>query len=117
MVKFQIQSYIIPFVMAGLTVTAVKFAATQLDNPGLAAILGGIPMGLAAMVFLTSDKAIPYAQNYFYVTLILATSILAFYLLHIHTSISKNILVAAALVMWLLLAIGHYFVAKYLDKK
>jgi hypothetical protein len=104
-----LKGLIIPFLIGGSVITGVKFMATHLNNPALAAILGGIPTGLISIYFLTSDKSIGYAYDYFYVTLILATAILAFYLIHIHTKLDKNVVLAIALATWVVLVLIRYF--------
>ena len=103
-------SYVIPFLTAGFTVAAVKYVATHMNNPFLAAILGGLPIGLLSIYFLQSDKTIPYSKNYFHVTLCLATAILLFFLLQVHTSMDKNICLLIALGVWAVLVFINYMI-------
>jgi hypothetical protein len=109
-----LKGLIIPFLIGGSVIAGVKFAATHLDNPALAAILGGLPTGLISIYFLTSSKSIGYAHDYFYVTLILATAILTFYLLHIHTKMDKNVILLISLISWASLVVARYL---YVSKK
>lgn len=97
----EIKELIIPFLLGGTIIAGVKFAATHLKNPAIAAILGGLPTGLISIYFLTSDKTIGYSKNYFNVTLCLLTAILVFYLLQIYTNISKNIILLIAMCVWI----------------
>jgi uncharacterized membrane protein YGL010W len=108
-----LESLMIPFLIGGSIISGVKYAATHLNNPALAAILGGLPTGLLSIYFLTSEDSIGYANNYFYVTLILATSIMIFYLLRLYTNQSKNISLLIAIGSWILLVLAHYFYVKY----
>ena len=106
----QIKDLIIPFLLGGTIIAGVKFAATHLNNPALAAMLGGLPTGLISIYFLTQDKTIGYAKNYFHVTLCLLTAIMVFYLLSIYTKIDKNFVVLIALLVWVTGAgINFYF--------
>lgn len=108
----ELKSLIIPFLLGGTLISGVKFAATHMDNPALAAILGGIPVGLTAIFFLTSDKSIGYSHDYFYVTLSLATAILVFYMLRVHTDISKNVVLLIAFGCWASLVALKYFLSE-----
>lgn len=101
---------IIPFLIGGSVITGVKFMAVHLDNPALAAIFGGLPTGLISIYFLTSDKSIGYAHNYFYVTLILSVAIMTFYILHVHTKMNKNIVLSIALLTWIVLVFVRYLI-------
>ena len=47
----EIKSLIIPFLLGGTVIAGVKFAATHLDDPALAAIIGGVPTGLISIYF------------------------------------------------------------------
>lgn len=107
-----IKNFIVPFLLGGSIIASVKYIATYSNNPGLAAVAGGLPTGLISIYFLTQDQTIPYAQNYFYVTLILATSIILFYLLRIHTSWDKNIILLVALLTWATLVTVHFLISK-----
>lgn len=107
-----IKNLIVPFLLGGSVIASVKYIASHSSNPGLAAVAGGLPTGLITIYFLTQDKTIPYSHNYFYVTLILATSILLFYLLRIHTSWDKNIVLLVALLTWATLVTIHFLTSK-----
>lgn len=98
----------IPFVIGGSVITTVKFMSTRLDIPALAAIFGGLPIGLVSIYFISSENSIGYAHNYFYVTLILSISIIFFYLLRIHTKMDKNFALSIALLTWATLVFGRY---------
>jgi hypothetical protein len=95
-----IKELLVPFLIGGSVIAGVKFAATHLENPALAAIVGGLPTGLIAIYFLASEKAVGYAQNYFYVALSLVTSIMIFYLLLSYTKLPKNTALLIALCSW-----------------
>jgi hypothetical protein len=105
----EIRSLVIPFLIGGTVITTVKFAATKMSNPALAAIMGGLPTGLISIYFLTADKSVGYAHNYFFVTLILATAIMVFYLLSINTALDKNIIWGISVATWALLVASRYF--------
>ena len=102
------KNLLVPFLIGGTTIAVVKFVASNLHNPALAAIFGGVPVGLVSLYFVANSETLSYAVNYFYVTMILGISILTFYFLHTHTSWSKNTVLAVSLVTWLTLAGGKY---------
>ena len=104
-----IKSLIIPFLIGGTVIAGVKFAATHLANPLLAAAIGGIPTGIIAIFFLKSAETAGYISNYFFINLILATSTLLLLILNIHFGVHKNIATPSALVLWLLLVLARYF--------
>lgn len=81
----EVKDLIVPFLLGGTIIAGVKFAATHLDNPALAAMLGGLPTGLISIYFLAQEETIGYAKNYFHVTLCLLTAIMVFYLLSVYT--------------------------------
>jgi hypothetical protein len=108
---------LVPFMLGGVIISSVKFIATHLDNPALAAIVGGIPTGLISIYFLSADKTLDYAHNYFYVTLILATSILTFYLLQTYTKLSKNVILLVAIATWMTLVGTRYVLVNKYQKK
>lgn len=110
---FPIKEVLVPFLIGGTIVASVKFAATHLDNPALAAILGGLPTGLLSIYFLTYDKTKDYAMNYFFVTLILATSIALFYILRTHTKLSKNAIWGIAVATWVTLVALRYLLVQH----
>ena len=113
----ELKGLIIPFLLGGATIAGVKYMAAHLNNPALAAILGGLPVGLLSIYVITSQNSVEYAHNYFYVTLILATAILSFYIIHIHTKLDKNIVLLISIVIWAVLVITRYLYAKYQEKK
>jgi hypothetical protein len=104
-----IKSLIVPFLIGGGVIAGVKFAATHLANPMLAAAIGGIPTGIIAIFFLKSTETVGYSSNYFFVNLILATSTLLFIILNTRFKVHKNIATPVALVLWLVLVLARYF--------
>lgn len=90
--------------MSGLLVTGIKYISLNAKNPGLAAILGGFPIGLASIYFLKETDTLLYAKNYFFITLVTSASIAFFYFLKTHTKLSKNTVLAISFVAWVFLA-------------
>lgn len=114
----KLKGLIIPFLLGGFVISGVKFAATSLNNPALSAIFGGLPTGLIAIYFITSQDSIGYAHNYFYVTLSLLTAIIVFYLLQIHTKMRKDIILLIALLTWVtLVGLNYMFNRNNVDIK
>ena len=65
-----LKSIIIPFLIGGTVISGVKYASSYIENPAVAAIIGGIPTGLISMYFVSDEKTLKYAHNYFFVTLL-----------------------------------------------
>jgi hypothetical protein len=107
------KTLIIPFLLGGTIISSVKFAATNLNNPALSAIIGGLPIGLLSIYFLSSEKSIDYAQNYFYVTLALSSAIIIFYSIHVHTNLHKNSVLLIAIFAWIILVLIRYKISQY----
>lgn len=108
----ELKSLILPFLLGGTIISGVKFSATHMNNPALAAILAAILTGLLAILFLTSEKSISYEYDYFFVTLSLATAILVFYIIHVHTNIDKNIVLLISFMCWISLVLIKYFLSE-----
>jgi len=107
MLKFK--ELIIPFLLGGSIIAGVKFTSEHIHNPAVAAILGAIPTGLISIYFISPNKSISYAHNYFYLTIILPVSVLIFYLLSIHTKLDKNLILLISLIIWVIMASIKYF--------
>lgn len=106
-----LKSIIIPFLIGGTVISGVKYASTNFKNPAIAAIIGGIPTGLISIYFISSDKSLKYAHNYFFVTLSLLTSIAVFYILHTYTELKKDIVLLISLCCWATFIFIRYSVA------
>lgn len=113
----ELKNLIFPFLFGGSIIAGVKFTATHLNNPALAAIIAATPIGLISIYFLPADKTIEYAENYFYITLILATVIMVFYLLCIHTKIDKNLVLLIVLGVRAGLILIKYLIQSRYNKK
>ena len=92
-----LKSIIIPFLIGGTVISGVKYASSYIENPAVAAIIGGIPTGLISMYFVSDEKTLKYAHNYFFVTLSLLTAIAVFYVLHTYTEVKKDIVLLISL--------------------
>ena len=103
-----IKSLILPFLLGGTIIAGVKFIATDLHNPALAAVVGGAPTGMIAMFFLSQKVTIPYAHNYFFMNLILMTATSLFYILRAHFNVEQNIALISSLVCWAILVASRY---------
>jgi hypothetical protein len=102
----------ITFLLGGSVFAGVKYLSGHV-NPAAAAILGGIPTGLAAIYMLQKADAITYSQSYFFNSMILSLAIMILYLILINSSMNKNIAVSIAFMCWVLLVVGKYFLTKH----
>lgn len=110
-----LKSLIVSFLIGGIIIAILNFVA-NLDNSILADIII-TPLGLILIYFLTAEKSVGYAENYFYFTLILATATMVFYLLSIHTKMDKNLVLSIVLGIWVVVILIKYFVQSSDDKK
>jgi len=101
----------IPFLIGGTVIAGVKYASIHIKNPAVAAIIGGIPTGLLSIYFISDDKTLKYAHNYFFVTLSLLAAIAIFYTLHTYTNMSKNTIWIISLICWALFIGIRYMLA------
>lgn len=106
-----LKSIIIPFLIGGTVISGVKYVSSHIKNPAVAAIIGGVPTGLISMYFVSDEKTLKYAHNYFFVTLSLLTAIAVFYVLHTYTEVKKDIVLLIALGCWALFIAIKYVVA------
>ena len=102
----------ITFLISGTVFTMVKYTVTELNNPALAAVFAGIPIGLISIYLIEKDKCAEYTHNYFFVTLILLSSILLFYIIFINTLINKNLILIISLLFWMSLVSLRYYYTK-----
>ena len=94
------ENFVVPFVVGGGTIALVKYLAENV-NPALAAIFGGLPIGLISSHFITdSNKFHSYIKNYFWVTLILLTSVILVNVLFRKAKLSKSISFWVAIGFW-----------------
>lgn len=107
-----ISSLIIPFLIGGTVIASVKYASSHIKNPGVAAIIGGIPTGLLAIYFIAEDETMGYTHNYFFVTLSLLVSIAVFYIINKHTELKKDIILLISLLCWATLVGISYMLEK-----
>ena len=102
--KFNVKQLIFPFIFGGLVMTAVKLSGEYIENKSIAAIFGGIPLGLLSIYMLKDDASLKYAHNYFFITLSLLGAIAVFYELHLHTNMHKNIVLLISIILWVIFA-------------
>tara|TARA_Y100000389_G_C17415632_1_gene493523 strand:+ start:1161 stop:1526 length:366 start_codon:yes stop_codon:yes gene_type:complete len=111
-----LKGLIIPFFIGGAIISGVKYSATHIDNPGLAAIIGGVPTGLLSIILLTRIKAQSYSENYFFVTLSLLFSIALYYFLVAKTNLNIKLIWVLSILLWAILVGAHYFLSNNKNK-
>lgn len=97
--------YIKQFLIGGSVIAGSKFASKIL-GPELAPIIGGLPTGIIASFFLTSNHVKEkYFEGYVYTSFILFLAILFIHLITKHyPKISVNIVSSSAFVVWVILS-------------
>ncbi len=101
MVNHLLVTLLEPFLIGGSVIAGVKWASLYL-NPGLAAVIGGVPTGLISSMFIAQDQRTDYVHNYIFVTAILLVAVLLYYYLLIKTKLDKTYAFVIALVFWIL---------------
>lgn len=89
-----------PFLIGGSIIAGVKWASLYL-NPGLAAVVGGVPTGLISSMFITEQQRDDYVYNYIFVTAILLAAVLVYYFILTKTEVSKTYAFIIAIVFWI----------------
>lgn len=99
-----IQSLLIPFITGGIIVSLVKYFSTTMKDTKLAAVVGGFPIGLFSIYFLTDQEAYSYGWNYGIITSILLFSIFMFNVFYKYFHLSKDVSHILSLFTWFILA-------------
>jgi hypothetical protein len=102
------------FIIGGTLLASVKFISQTMNNPALAAVVAGLPIGLLSMYLILSDQSRAYAKNYIFITSILLCSALVFYIIQSNMDVwndgRKYTLVSFILVFYAILV---YFRTRY----
>jgi hypothetical protein len=97
------ETLLVPFITGGIIVSLVKYFST-LKNTKLAAVIGGFPIGLFSIYFLTDQEAYGYGWDYGIITSILLLSVVVFNVLYKYFKVSKDISHIISLLTWFILA-------------
>jgi uncharacterized membrane protein YjjP (DUF1212 family) len=102
------------FFITGAILTSIKYIISEFNDTVLAAILGGIPLGLLSIYLINPDKCLEYTNDYFIVTLIFLISFFTFYITLRYAKLHKNIVLTMALLLWIILVcLRYWYVTKY----
>ena len=105
-----IQEYIFPFLLGGVTVGGIKYLSSVV-SPAYAALVGAMPIGYLSTYFIPSvEKRKVYLKNYCYtLATIIICAIAYIYMLNI--SIGKNIALIIGFILILILSFIrlHFF--------
>ena len=92
--------YINPFLIGGSVIAGSKYVST-FASPALAPLIGGMPTGIIAALFLTSDKdRKKYYDGYVYSAFTLFLSVLFIHLMSVHTKFDIIPVSMFALILW-----------------
>ena len=92
--------YVKPFVIGGGVITAGKYLS-QFVDPAIAPLVGGLPTGVLASFFLSSDKARKgYYSGYVYSSFVLFFVIVLIHLAGEYTNIAMDIVSLIGLLVW-----------------
>lgn len=97
--------YVKPFLIGGSVIAGSKLASKIL-GPELAPIVGGLPTGIIASFFLTSNNVkAKYFEGYVYTSFVLFLAILFIHLLtKYYPNVSVNIISGSAFIVWAILS-------------
>lgn len=99
------KNLIIPFLSGGILVATIKYIASVVKNPRIAAAIGTFPIGLFSIYFLTNSEVSSYSINYFEMLIILLiVSMIFIYLFH-YLKINKNTSYILSIISWMILTI------------
>jgi hypothetical protein len=92
--------YLKPFLIGGSVIAGSKYVASYV-NPSLAPLIGGMPTGIIASYFLTSNKQKrEFFGGYVYSSFVLFLAILFIHLTSISTNINVNMISTFGLIVW-----------------
>jgi hypothetical protein len=107
--------YAKPFLIGGSVIAGSKYVST-LVNPALAPLVGGMPTGIIASFFLSSNKEKKkFYTGYAYSSLVLFFSVLFIHKVSDVTSYSIDMISIAALFLWA--AISYVVINNFAIKK
>ncbi len=97
------ENLIIPFLSGGILVATIKYVASVVKDPSIAAAIGTFPIGLFSMYFLTNSEVGSYSINYFQMLVILLTTSMIFIFLYHYLRLGKNVSYILSIVSWMIL--------------
>ena len=97
--------YVKPFLIGGSVIAGSKMAS-KIMGPELAPLVGGLPTGILASFFLTTDSVKgKYFEGYVYSSFVLFLAILFIHLTNKHyPKISVNIISGSTFIIWAILS-------------
>lgn len=99
------ESLIVPAIVGAITVAGVKYLSATMKDTKLAAVVGGFPIGLFSIYFLTDKEAYSYGWDYGVITSILLLSVIVFNILYKYIGLSKDMSHIISLLTWFGLAL------------
>jgi hypothetical protein len=105
--------YILTFLFGGILLTSIRYAAVNLHNPILAAVLAALPTGFISIMMLQYDHIHDYTFNYLFISMCTVLTILFFFLLFKYTRINHKIIWIISMILWIIASLS---VMKFLGK-
>lgn len=99
------ENLIVPFLTGGVIVALVKYSAAVMKDTKLAAVIGGFPIGLFSIYFLSDKQALDYGWDYGVITSVLLFSIIVFNIMYKYFKLSKEVAHVISLLTWFGLAL------------
>jgi len=103
--------YLQPFLIGGSVISGAKLVSTYF-NPLYASIIGGLPTGIIASLFLPIGENKKYYESYAYTSVLLALAINIIHQLNQSTTLDPRVVSLAGLIIWGLLS--FFLVRDYL---
>ena len=111
-VKHFLQSELGQFVVGGTTVAGISYLAKHFSTL-VAAIFGGVPIGLPSSVFIEDNKVLSYLKNSTVMAFILFLATLTAFLLKKYKKYDKYKTVSLAMLTWVALGFLYYLYKTY----
>lgn len=100
----KLEGLIIPAITGAIIVSGVKYVSSVMKDTKLAAVIGGFPIGLFSIYFLSDKEALSYGWDYGIITSILLLSIAVFNILYKYFKLNKEVAHVISLLTWFVLA-------------
>lgn len=96
--------YLKPFLIGGGVISGAKYVSTYF-SPLYASIIGGLPTGIIASLFLPTGADIKYYESYAYHSVLLALTVNVIYQLNKKTKIDPRVISVVGIIIWGLLSV------------
>ena len=98
------------FAIGGVTVAGIAYVSNHINNPTLAGLIAGVPIGLPSAVFVADGKVAAYSTKLVQATLLLILVTSEFWVLLNKFKFSKYKSVGIAMLTWAVVGLIFVFI-------